>query len=164
MILTNFINFNKFVHFIKIWAEGSIWKILSKFQKTFLVLVHIYFDILMHNCFQRSFTYTTCLGTHTVIFFLTFLCSTFFCLFVVKEDKIFSAVAVSIFVELIFKKNFPSPLFFNDQTLDLLICSCDWQISFASLWPPDFAILTGCLTTSPVCRHFYSALSENPTM
>ncbi len=70
-ILTNFTNLDKFVQFIKIWADSNFWKNLRKFQKTIHILVHIYFDILMHNCVQRSFTSTACPDIHT-IFFLFF--------------------------------------------------------------------------------------------
>ncbi len=67
-ILTNFTNFDIFIQFIKIWAEGSFWKNLRKFQKKFHILVHIYFDILMHNCVQRSFISAACPGTHNDYF------------------------------------------------------------------------------------------------
>ncbi len=44
---------------------------LKKFKeisKKIHKLVHIYFDILMHNCVQRSFTSAACPGTHTGFF------------------------------------------------------------------------------------------------
>ncbi len=41
---------------------------IRKFKKKFCILVHIYFDILMHNYVQRSFTSAACPGTH--LFFL----------------------------------------------------------------------------------------------
>ncbi len=64
-ILTNFTNFDKFVQFLKIWVEGSFWKNLRKFKQKFHILVHLYFDIYMHNYVQRSFTSLACPGTHT---------------------------------------------------------------------------------------------------
>ncbi len=48
-----------------VWAEDNFWKNLRKFQKKFHILVYIYFDILMHNCVQRSFTSAACPSTHT---------------------------------------------------------------------------------------------------
>ncbi len=57
----------------KNYKLGAVFeKIFRKFQKKFNILVHIvYFDILMNNCVQRSFTSAACLSTHTE--FLTFL-------------------------------------------------------------------------------------------
>ncbi len=56
-ILTNFINFDKFVKFIKIWAEGSFWKNLRKSQRK---ISHTGSYIILWdshaNWVQRSFT------------------------------------------------------------------------------------------------------------
>ncbi len=49
---------------------GRFLKNLKKFQKKFHILVPIYFDILMHDCVQRSFTSAMCPGTHTSFFIL----------------------------------------------------------------------------------------------
>ncbi len=49
---------------------SSFWKNFRKFQKIFHILLRIYFDILTHNCVQRSFTFTTCPGTHIGFLFM----------------------------------------------------------------------------------------------